>query len=65
MENMCSHITFYDKRNNFIIQTYKKINEYENYPYIFNQTIMSKNYLLFIVIFYNRYHRKIIIRFNE
>ena len=36
-------ITFYDKSNNFVIQTYKKNNNGNNYSNIFNETIMSKN----------------------
>ena len=47
-----NHITFYDKTNNFVIQTYKKINDYENYSNILNQTIMSKNNSLFTIFIF-------------
>ena len=41
-----NQIIFYDKTRNFVIQTYKMTNDYENLANIFNQTIMSKNYSL-------------------
>ena len=47
-----NHIQFYDKTRNFVIQTYKKTNDYENYSNIFNQTIMGKIYSLFIIIIF-------------
>ena len=44
-----NHIIFYNKTRNFVIQTYKITNDYENFSNIFYQAIMSKKYSLFII----------------
>ena len=42
-------IIFYDKSKNFVIKTYKKKNDEYNQD-IFNETIMSKNKIIFIIL---------------
>ena len=42
-------IIFYDKSKNFVIETYKKKNDFNFFSRIFNETIMSKNIFLFII----------------
>ena len=47
-----NHIIFFDKTRNYVIQTYKKTNDYENYSALFNETIIRKNDSLFILFFF-------------